>query len=162
MRQAGDGRMLLPSEETASAAGKLGEIGELLLLAGSRGLPVRLPRPNMLLSESKAEDDGNRMLRNQSPRCAMNEQNPKTEELAAERPWRQTTFTFEDEDGVVRVHTYDEKQDKFVVDEEKTAALDPETIEEIKVTSEIRRQQNNDTCLDIPGGCSDWGHTAGW
>ena len=92
----------------------------------------------------------------------MTEQNPKADGASEERPWRQTTFTFEDDDGVVRVHTYDEEQDKFVVDEEKTAALDPETIEDVKVTSEIRRQQNNDPFSDIPGGCSDWGHVAGW
>ena len=162
MLRAGDGKLLLPCEETVNVAGKLAELGELPLLAGSRGLPVKLPRQNMLMPESEMEDDSNRVLRNQSQVNAMNEQTPKTEKLTAERPWRQTTFTFEDEDGVVRVHTYDEKQDGFVVDEEKTAALDPETIEDIKVTSEVRRRQNNDTCSDIPGGCSDWGHVAGW
>jgi len=69
-----------------------------------------------------------------------------------------------DPDGAVRVYRYEETLGRYVVDEQETARLDPEFVEEFRNTINERRyledtvDRDNSWCV----GDRDWGHASGW
>ena len=73
-------------------------------------------------------------------------------------------FVCIDEDGEVRVYAFDEKLQKYVIDEEATRNLDPEFVEDYKMADEYwrRRGDKDDFYSDDPGWQDDRGHALGF
>lgn len=84
-----------------------------------------------------------------------------TDADAAERSYR-IPFVSIDEDGEVRVYAFDEKLQKYVIDEEATRNLDPEFVEDFKMADEYCRRCKDNFYSDDPGWQDDRGRAPGF